>query len=253
MRTPLVAGNWKMNPGTVAEAATLASELRAAIEGVEGVTRVVCPPFVALAAVADALRGSDVAVGAQNMHPEAKGAFTGEISASMIAGLCGYVVLGHSERRHLLGEEDSFINAKVKAALGAGLTPILCVGETLAEREAGRAEAVVEAQLQGGLDGVGAGDVARVVIAYEPVWAIGTGRAATSETAQEMIASARRQVARLSGAGIADEAPVLYGGSVNPGNADELAAQPDIDGALVGGASLVPADFAAIVRAFAAA
>ena len=253
MRTPLVAGNWKMNPATVAEAAALASELRTATGGVGGVTCVVCPPFVALAAVANALGGSDVGVGAQNMHPEAKGAFTGETSASMITGLCSYVILGHSERRHLLGEEDAFINAKVKAALNAGLTPILCVGETLDEREAGRAEAVVEAQLQNGLDGVGADDVAKLVVAYEPVWAIGTGLAASSETAQEMIASARHQVARLSSADIAGEVPVLYGGSVNPGNADELAAQPDIDGALVGGASLIPADFAAILRAFAAA
>ena len=255
MRIPLVAGNWKMNPATVAEAAALAIEVWEETEEASDwqVDRVVCPPFVALAAVADSLRGSGLGVGAQNMHPEAKGAFTGETSASMLAGLCGYVVLGHSERRHLLGEEDAFINAKVKAALGAGLTPILCVGETLDEREAGRAEAVVAAQLQNGLDGVGADDVAKLVVAYEPVWAIGTGRAATAEIAQEMIASARRHVARLSSADIADEVPVLYGGSVNPGNADELAAQPDIDGALVGGASLIPADFAAIVRAFAAA
>ncbi len=249
MRTPLVGGNWKMNPPDVADAARLASAIRTATEDISGAARLVCPPFVALAAVAEVVRGSGVGVGAQNMHPEAKGAFTGEIAVSMLRELCSHAVIGHSERRHLFGETDAFINAKAKAALGAGITPILCVGETLAEREAGRAEAVVAAQLQNGLDGVPA---AEVVVAYEPVWAIGTGLAATPATAQEMIAFARRTIERIDSPGAAAAALILYGGSVNPANAGELAAQPDIDGALVGGASLVADDFAAIVRDFAA-
>lgn len=252
MRTPLVAGNWKMNPPTVADAAQLAFDVADAVKGVVGAEVVVCPPFVALAEVDRAVWGTGVGVAAQNMHPEPKGAFTGEVAASMLGGLCARVVLGHSERRKLFGEDDAFINAKVKAALGASLTPILCVGETLDEREAGRAETVVETQLRGGLDGVEPGDVAGLVVAYEPVWAIGTGRAATADTAQEMIAAVRGVVERVAGAGPAEAVRILYGGSVTPANADELAAQPDVDGALVGGASLVAADFAAIVRAFAA-
>ena len=252
MRIPLAAGNWKMNPPSVAEAVRLASDVAAAAANIPGAEVVVCPPFVALSAVAGALRGSSVGVAAQNMHPEAKGAFTGEVAASMLGGLCAYVVLGHSERRRLFGEDNAFVNAKVKAALDAGLAPILCVGETLDEREAGRAEAVVETQLRGGLDGVAPGAVADLVVAYEPVWAIGTGRAATAETAQEMIAAVRGVVERVAGAESAGAVRILYGGSVTPANAGELAAQPDIDGALVGGASLVASDFAAIVEAFAA-
>ena len=252
MRTPIVAGNWKMNPADVASATQLADAVRAAVDGVEAVERIVCPPFVALAPVAEAVRGSRTRVAAQNMHPEAKGAFTGEVAASMLAGLCGHVVLGHSERRQLLGESDAFVNAKTRAAIAAGLIPILCVGETLDEREAGRAESVVAAQLEAGLDGVAPDDVAAIVVAYEPVWAIGTGRAATPDAAQEMCAAVRARVASIAGDAAADAVRVLYGGSVNPGNAAELAAQPDVDGALVGGASLVADDFAAIVRAFAA-
>ena len=251
MATPLVAGNWKMNT-TVAEAAALASELREAIAAVDGVTRVVCPPFVSLAVVADALAGSSIGVGAQNMHPEPKGAFTGEVSGTMLLGLCTHVIVGHSERRHLLGEQDEFINAKVRAALAVGLTPILCVGETLDERDAGEAEAVVERQMIGGLRGLSAAEVGRVVAAYEPVWAIGTGRAATPESAQEMASAVRSHLVRLSDTSTAGLVPVLYGGSASPANAAELAAQPDVDGALVGGASLKAGDFAAIVQAFAA-
>jgi triosephosphate isomerase len=250
MATPFVAGNWKMNT-TIVEAVALAQSLRVALADAEGVTCVVCPPFVSLAAVAEALAGSAIGVGAQNMHPEPKGAFTGEISGAMLKDHCSFVILGHSERRHLLGEQDDFINAKVRAALEAGLTPILCVGETLDERDAGQENAVVERQIRRGLRGVSADDVGRVVMAYEPVWAIGTGRAATPEMTQEMAAAVRGEVAGLSNSTIAGRVPVLYGGSVNAGNAAEIAAQQDIDGALVGGASLQATDFAAIARAFA--
>ena len=252
MPTPFVAGNWKMNPTSVADAETLALDLAGAIGGIDGVTRVVCPPFVALPAVAGALAGSNVGIGAQNVHPEAKGAFTGEVPLGMLAGLCAYVIVGHSERRQLFGETDAFVNAKVNAVLAAGLMPILCVGETMDERDSGRAKAVVRRQVSAGLAGVEPEQAGGIVVAYEPVWAIGTGRAATPETAQKMCAVVRSEV------GIALDAdasgiPVLYGGSANPGNAESLAAQPDIDGALVGGASLVATDFAAIVRAFAPA
>ena len=241
-----------MNPPSVAEAEALASELVDAVGGIEGVTRVACPPFVALPAVAGALAGSAIGVGAQNAHPEAKGAFTGEVPLGMLTGLCAYVVVGHSERRQLFGETDAFVNAKVRAVLAAGLAPILCVGETMDERDSGRAKAVVRRQVSAGLAGVEPEQADSVVVAYEPVWAIGTGRAATPEMAQEMCAVVRSEVGAALDAdgGIV---PVLYGGSVNPGNADSLAAQPDIDGALVGGASLVAADFAAVVRAFAPA
>lgn len=253
MRKPFVAGNWKMNPPTIAEAAALASDVASAVAGIEGASRVVCPPSAALQAVAQALAGRPAQVGAQNMHHEAKGAFTGELPASMLAGICSCVILGHSERRQLFGETDAFVNAKVRAALAAGLTPILCVGETLDERDAGGAEQVVQRQLTAGLEGVGAELADVVVIAYEPVWAIGTGRAATPETAQEMAAAARRQVASLFGSASAAAVRILYGGSVNAANAADIAAQPDVDGALVGGASLVPNDFAAIAQAFASA
>ena len=253
MPAPFVAGNWKMNPPSVAEAAALASDAARAVAGIEGVARVVCPPAVALPAVAQAVAGSPVEVAAQNMHHEAKGAYTGEIAASMLAGLCSYVILGHSERRQLFGETDALVNAKVRSALAARLAPILCVGETLDERDAGLAESAVRRQLAAGLEGVAAGDADSVVVAYEPVWAIGTGRAATPEIAQEMAAVVRDQVAALLGSDAGGAVRVLYGGSVSPANAAGVADQPDVDGALVGGASLVADDFAAIVRAFAPA
>ena len=251
MPTPLVVGNWKMNPPTVAEAVALAQALRGPLGAVEGVERVVCPPFVALPAVADALAGSPILLGAQNVHPQPKGAFTGEVSGAMLRGLCSHVIVGHSERRHSLGETDAFVNAKVLAVLGLGMTPVLCVGETLEERDAGEASAVVERQTAAGLAGVEPGDVTKVVLAYEPVWAIGTGRAATPETAQEMIGASRTHLGRLAGEATAAHVPLLYGGSVNAANAAELAALPDVDGALVGGASLDPDAFVAIARAFA--
>ena len=236
---------------TVDEAVALAMALREPLAAIDGVTRVVAPPFVSLAAVAGVLAGSGVEVGAQNMHPEPKGAFTGEVSGMMLQGICAFVILGHSERRHVLGEQDDFVNAKVTTALGVGLTPILCVGETLDERDAGRQSAVVQHQLELGLAGLDAGEIGRAVVAYEPVWAIGTGRAATPEIAQEMLAAIRQGVAGLSDTSTANAVPLLYGGSVSAANAAELAAQADIDGALVGGASLVADDFVAIARAFA--
>ena len=251
MAKPFVAGNWKMNT-TVPEAIKLARELRPALADIDGVTRVVCPPFVSLAGVSAEFIGSGIRVGAQNMHHEAKGAFTGEIAGSMLKDLCDYVILGHSERRQLLDEQDDFINAKVRAALAVGLTPILCVGETLDERESGQANLVVSRQVQGGLRDLTAGEIGLTVVAYEPVWAIGTGRAATPEMAQEIMGAIRYEVARLATADVAREVPLLYGGSVNAENSADIAGQPDIDGALVGGASLKPADFAAIARAFAA-
>ncbi|MCH8848574.1 MAG: triose-phosphate isomerase [Chloroflexi bacterium] len=251
MPTPLVVGNWKMNPPSIAEAVALAQALRAPLGAVEGVERVVCPPFVALPAVADALAGSPIVLGAQNVHPQPKGAFTGEVSGAMLQGVCSHVIVGHSERRHSLGETDDFVNAKVLAVLGLGMTPVLCVGETLEERDAGEASAVVERQTAAGLAGVEPGDVTKVVLAYEPVWAIGTGRAATPETAQEMIGGIRAHLVRLTDSATAAQVRLLYGGSVNAANAAELAALPDVDGALVGGASLDPDAFVAIARAFA--
>ena len=251
MATPFVAGNWKMNT-TVSEAIKLARELRPALAGIEGATFVVCPPFVSLAGVQAEFVGSNVWVGAQNMHPEPKGAFTGEVAGPMLKDLCAYVILGHSERRLLLGEDDGFVNAKVKAALEVGLTPILCVGETLDQRESGHASTVVTSQLSASLKDLTADEIGKVVVAYEPVWAIGTGRAATPEIAQEMMGAIRYEVARLSHIDTAGRVPLLYGGSVNAENCAELAAQDDIDGALVGGASLKASDFATIARAFAA-
>ena len=251
MATPFVAGNWKMNT-TIIEAVALAQSLRITLADAEGVTCVVCPPFVSLAAVAEVLTGSAIGVGAQNMHPEPKGAFTGEISGAMLEGICTHVILGHSERRHLLGEQDDFVNAKVRTAIRIGLTPILCVGETLDERDAGDAHAVVVRQLEAGLQGLSATEVGRVVIAYEPVWAIGTGRAATPEIAQEMVGLVRSEVALFTNRAAAGRVPLLYGGSVSAENAAALAAQQDIDGALVGGASMKADDFAAIAEAFAA-
>ena len=251
MPTPFAAANWKMHM-TVAESVALAERVRGGLAQITGATRVVCPPFTALAAVAAALDGSGVGVGAQNMHPEASGAFTGEVSGAMVRDLCGYVIVGHSERRHLFGETDEFVNQKVRAALELGLTPIFCLGETLEQREAGQAAAVCREQLRRGLDGLDAEAVAHVVVAYEPVWAIGTGRAATPAVAQEMMGGLRRELGELAGAAAA-EMPLLYGGSVNPDNIASFAAEADVDGALVGGASLRADQFIAIAAAVAQA
>ncbi|GBD11041.1 Bifunctional PGK/TIM [bacterium HR23] len=246
MPIPMLVGNWKMHT-TVPEAVALAHAIRSRLDDPDDVLTVLCPPFVALWAVAEALKGSTIALGAQNMHYEEKGAFTGEVSPAMLQGLCQFVILGHSERRHLFGETDDLINRKVKSALRWGLRPILCVGETLAEREAGRAVEVVRQQVERGLEGVG--DCHGVVIAYEPVWAIGTGLPATPETAQEMmVEGVLRALMGLYGEHDALEVPLLYGGSVTPENLEGFLHQPAIHGALVGGASLRADAFCQMVR-----
>lgn len=249
MRQPVIAGNWKMNK-TPAEAAELARALVSEIGPVANVERVLCPPFVALAAVAPVLAGTGIGLGAQNMHWEKAGAFTGEVSAPMLAGLCQYVIIGHSERRQYFGETDETVNKKVKAALAHGLTPIICVGENLAENEAGQTRAVVARHVRGAYQGLSADEALKTIIAYEPVWAIGTGRAATPEGANAVHADCIRPLlAELFSAQLAQALRIQYGGSVTAANAAALMAQPDIDGALVGGASLKVADFSAIVRA----
>jgi triosephosphate isomerase len=249
-RTPMVAGNWKMNT-TVAEAVALADALRADLDDIAGVDRVLCPPFVSLAAVRERLAGSSLRLGAQNMYFEPKGAFTGEISPLMLAELVDYVILGHSERRHVFGESDDLVNRKVQAALAHGLRPILCVGETLAEYEAGQTREVVARQLRQGLAGVP--NLDPIVIAYEPVWAIGTGRPATPEGANTVMGELRALIAQLYDHATAEAVRILYGGSVTPDNFAAFIAQPQVDGGLVGGASLVAASFATITRQAAAA
>ena len=252
-RRKIVAGNWKMNLDR-----TKARELTAAVAARRGeaaaVELVLCPPALYVETVGTALTAakSDVGLGAQNVHEKPSGAYTGEVSPSMLVDLrCGYVILGHSERRTLCGETDAVVNAKTKAALAAGLTPIVCVGETLEEREAGRTAAVVTAQVQGSLAGLSAADLEKIVVAYEPVWAIGTGKVATPAQAQEVHALIRSLLAGLSSPAVAAGVRIQYGGSVKPDNAADLAAQPDIDGALVGGASLKADDFLGIAKAFA--
>ena len=247
-RTPLIAGNWKMHK-TVAEAEQFIGALLPRVATADGVDIAICPPFTSLAAIVDSARGSRVAVYAQNMHEAESGAYTGEVSAPMLTELdVAGVVLGHSERRQIFGETDRALRAKVPAALAAGLAPILCVGETEEEREAGDMERKLRLQVQEGLGAVAPERLAEVVIAYEPIWAIGTGKVATPDQAQDAIAFVRALV-RDRFAAQAAEVRILYGGSVNDGNAAELVALPDVDGALVGGASLQPDSFAAIVDA----
>jgi triosephosphate isomerase (TIM) len=250
-RRPLIAGNWKMHY-THLEGVALTQKIAWGLdpEVTEAVEVVVHPPFTALRAVGTLIQGDKLAVGlgAQDTHPEPKGAFTGEVSAPMLAALgCAYVIVGHSERRQYFGEDDELVNRKGRAVLAAGMRPIVCVGETLEEREAGDTADVVSTQLRGSVTGLLGGEQ-EVVIAYEPVWAIGTGRTASAEDAQETIALARSVVAELGGEAAADATRILYGGSVKPGNAEELMGQPDIDGALVGGASLKSEDFIGIVK-----
>ncbi|HKC10900.1 MAG TPA: triose-phosphate isomerase [Vicinamibacteria bacterium] len=249
MRRPLIAGNWKMYK-TVPEAVSLAREVAAGAGSAAGeVDVLVAPPFTALHAVKEALGGSAVALGAQDMHWESEGAFTGAVSPVMLrdAG-CSHVILGHSERRQLFGETDESVARKAAAALAQALTPILCVGETLAERESGRTMEVVERQVERALRALSPDQVAGLVIAYEPVWAIGTGRTATPAQAQELHSFIRKRVATSHGEPAAGAARILYGGSVKPDNIRSLMAEPDIDGALVGGASLGTASFLKIVR-----
>jgi triosephosphate isomerase len=247
MRKPIIAGNWKMNK-TPAETRELINELKPLVQDAE-VDVVVCPPFVCLAAAAEALKGSNIALGAQNMHFEEKGAYTGEIAPNMLKELgVEYVIIGHSERRQYFGETDESVNKKVTVALAHGLNPIMCVGETLEEREKGITEKVVEKQTREGLKGLEGQDVQRVVIAYEPVWAIGTGKTATSDQANEVIAFIRGIVSDMFGKDVAEKIRIQYGGSMNPKNASELMAMPDIDGGLIGGASLKAEDFAKVVK-----
>lgn len=249
MRIPIIAGNWKMHK-TIAEAAELVNAMRDSLLAIPSVEKVVCPPFVALDRVATLIQGTEIGLGAQNMHWEEKGAFTGEVSPLMLQGLCRYVILGHSERRTYFGETDAIVNRKVKAALAHGLTPIVCVGETETQYDAGETEEVVRRQLEGALDSLTASQVANLVIAYEPVWAIGTGRAATAAQAQQIIGGVARAVlAHLYGQATADAVRIQYGGSTNSKNIAEIMAQPDIDGALVGGASLKADEFVAMVQA----
>src|SRR5688572_6738049 len=250
MRPPLIAGNWKMN-GTASESDALARGIRRGLEErpPDGVEVLVCPHYLALERVRAVLDGSTVRLGAQDVHWEPKGAFTGEISPTMLrdAG-CTHVILGHSERRHIMGESNEQVNRKLKAALANGLTPIVCVGELLEERTAGDTRQVVERQAQKAFEGVAAADAARAVLAYEPVWAIGTGRTATPSQAQETHRFLRNTMGRIAGTEAAERIRILYGGSVKPDNIRDLMQQPDVDGALVGGASLDAASFVNIVR-----
>ncbi|PKB68312.1 MAG: triose-phosphate isomerase [SAR202 cluster bacterium Io17-Chloro-G4] len=245
MPTPVVAGNWKMNTD-LAGAVALATGVAKGSAAFSGVELVLCPPFVSLAAVRDAVAGTSVKIGAQNMHNEESGAYTGEIAASMLQGLCQYVLLGHSERRQLFDETDESVNQKVKVALDKGLIPVLCVGETLGQREAGQAQDTVSKQVGAGLAGIV--DITGVVVAYEPVWAIGTGQAATPEIAAEIMGGAILETLQSMYPGGADQVPLLYGGSVNPGNAAAFAAQSCIHGSLVGGAALQAEQFLEIAR-----
>jgi triosephosphate isomerase len=248
MRTPIIAGNWKMNK-TADEAVAFVREIRAGLNRVKGVDSVVCPPFVALSPVADALKGTKVGVGAQNMHFEEKGAFTGECAPAMIKPYCQYVILGHSERRAYFSETDDSVNKKVHAALAHGLTPIICVGESLAQNEAGETHDFVSGQVRAAFAGVTAELAAGCIIAYEPIWAIGTGKSATVADAGRIIGlTVRGAIADIYGEETAQLIRVQYGGSANPSNIADYMSHPDIDGALVGGASLL-VDFVAMVEA----
>ncbi|HET6477587.1 MAG TPA: triose-phosphate isomerase [Dehalococcoidales bacterium] len=245
MRVPLIAGNWKMNT-TVAEALELVRAMKDELEKVISVEKIVCPPFVSLAPVKELLTGSPIKLGAQNLFFAEKGAYTGEISPLMVADLCEYVIIGHSERRQHFHETGDIVNKKIMAALKAGLKPILCIGERLEENESGKTEEVVAEQLSAALVGVAGPD--GLAIAYEPVWAIGTGKPATGEQANGTIAFIRQNVAQMCGENVAREMRILYGGSVNSTNAAEFMQQPEIDGALVGGASLKANEFLSIVN-----
>ena len=248
MRKPIVAGNWKMNK-TCAEARALVDAMKSELGNLQGVDVVLCPPATALQAVVGATTGTRIDVGAQNMHWEKSGAFTGELSAQMVVEVgCHYVILGHSERRQYFHETDELVNKKTKAALAAGLHPIVCVGETLQQREAGETQKVVETQVRGSLAGIDAKGLLNTVVAYEPVWAIGTGKTASPAQAQEVHALIRRVLKEISDDHVAQSMRIQYGGSVKGSNARELFHQPDIDGGLVGGASLEAKSFVEIVQ-----
>ena len=248
LRKAVIAGNWKMN-NTPAETTALINEMKPLVADAD-CDVIICAPFVDLQAALDAAAGSNIQVGAENCHWAASGAFTGEVSAPMLAAMgVPYVIIGHSERRQYFGETDATVNRRLRAALDAGLRPILCVGETLDQREAGITGEVVAMQVKAALCGVTAEELGRMIIAYEPVWAIGTGRTATAGQAGEVCGLIRQVAAGLYGQAAADALPIQYGGSMNANNAAELLAQPDVDGGLIGGASLKAADFAAIVEA----
>jgi triosephosphate isomerase (TIM) len=248
MRATVIAGNWKMH-GTIAETRRLLGKLRLRLGEIEGRTVVVAPPFAALAAAAEELRKCPIELAAQNVHWEPKGAFTGEVSAAMLLEVsCRWAIIGHSERRQLFGETDAAVNRRTRAALAAGLQPIVCVGETLEERESGATLEVVSRQVRVALLGASPADIERICIAYEPVWAIGTGRTAAPAEAEQVHREIRRIVGEIGGGETSNRLRILYGGSVKPENVDSLMAEPDIDGALVGGASLDPASFARIVE-----
>lgn len=249
MRTPIVAGNWKMNK-TVEEARSLVFSMSLKLREIEGVDKVLCPPFPALLAVSALLQGTDIGLGAQNMHWEERGAFTGEVAPNMVAEFCKYVIIGHSERRAYFGETDETVNKKVRAALAHDLIPIVCVGETEDEYESNQTGEVVRRQISQGLADVDPAKAAEIIIAYEPIWAIGTGKASSGENANAVLADyIRPALADLFGADMAQAIRIQYGGSVKGANADEFFSQPEIDGALVGGASLKADEFIAIVGA----
>ena len=245
MRVPIIAGNWKMNT-TVGEAVELVNEMRKELDTVDGVDKVICPPFVSLAVVRELIKGSSIMLGAQNMYFEEKGAYTGEISPVMLADLCEFVIIGHSERRQYFNETGEIINKKVQAALKVGLKPILCIGERLEENKAGRTKEVVTKQLSSALAKIDS--LNGLIIAYEPVWAIGTGRAATGKQANDTIGLIRQTISQKYDKKIAQNLRILYGGSVTAENTAEFMQQPEIDGALVGGASLKANEFLSIVR-----
>src|SRR5689334_13971721 len=249
MRTPLVAGNWKMNK-TVAEAGELVSTMKPKLQEIANVEKVLCPPYLAIPLLSEMLKGSGIGLGAQNLYWEQKGAFTGEIAPGMVREFCGYVIIGHSERRTYFGETDETVNRKVTAALTHNLIPIVCVGETLDQYESGRTAEVVRRQISVGLAGIDSANAANLVVAYEPVWAIGTGKASSAENAnyvhQRVIRPALSELFGVTGA---EAIRILYGGSVTASNATEFFTYPDIDGALVGGASLKPDEFIAITKA----
>ena len=245
-RVPIVAGNWKMNTDAAAARALVEAIKAAGTSDVRGVEKILCPPFVYLPLVSDLAKGTSLSVGAQDLHWEEKGAFTGEVSATMLRDYASHVIIGHSERRQYFGETDDSVNKKLRAALAHGLTPIVCVGETDGQRNAGQTREVLRRHVTGALSDITLPDTA--IIAYEPVWAIGTGMAATPADANDAIAFIRGEIASLQGDAIAEAVRILYGGSVTPANIAELVAQPEIDGGLVGGASLVADSFAAMVR-----
>jgi triosephosphate isomerase len=244
-RTPLIAGNWKMNT-TVEEAVTLIETMQPSLHKIQGVEKVLCPPFVSLVAARAIVKESTVKLGAQNVYYEEKGAYTGEISPPMLTSLCDYVIIGHSERRQYFGETDEIVNKKIGAAFKVGLKPILCVGETLEENEAGEARKVIGRQIMAASDK--SYFIRGMVIAYEPIWAIGTGRSATADAANRTIGFIRQFVSSLHGIGIANAVRILYGGSVTAENITDFMRKPEIDGALVGGASLKADDFVSIVK-----